>query len=335
MNTIRSIGLSGSGRQVAAVLDSGARGGPGTALMLGPYGGVPTRVLTAGSMTRPSWTPDDAGVWTVLDGTRVVRLRQDQTTGEVTTSDVDSAAVAAAAPGPITELRLSRSGVRVAMVVGGRVLVGVVQTAPDGRTTISHVQAVVTDRELVASSVDWQTGDSFVIGRNTSDSPVLLVHPDSGDVNALPSRNLSPPVSNVAATSTTVYATDSSGCGRSASGRTAAPSSGARWTAWPVVARTRSCPADNARYWTTWGSLGGRSAGSSGSGRPRRARGAAHVRRLRRAAGALVRALRGGAARRARAHPHHASRRGARLDAGPVRRCAAARGPAAQGARAG
>lgn len=211
MNTIRSIGLSGSGRQVAAVLDSGARGGPGTALMLGPYGGVPTRVLTAGSMTRPSWTPDDAGVWTVLDGTRVVRLRQDQTTGEVTTSDVDSAAVAAAAPGPITELRLSRSGVRVAMVVGGRVLVGVVQTAPDGRTTISHVQAVVTDRELVASSVDWQTGDSFVIGRNTSDSPVLLVHPDSGDVNALPSRNLSPPVSNVAATSTTVYATDSSG----------------------------------------------------------------------------------------------------------------------------
>ncbi|GAB3128957.1 MtrAB system accessory lipoprotein LpqB [Tsukamurella serpentis] len=211
MNTIRSIGLSGSGRQVAAVLDSGSRGGPGTALMLGPYGGVPTQVLTAGSMTRPSWAPDDIGVWTVLDGNRVVRLRQEQTTGEVTTSDVDSREVAATAPGPITELRLSRDGVRVALVVGGRVLVGVVQTAPNGQARITHLQSVVTDRELAATSVDWQTGDSFVIGRTTADSPVLSVHYDVGDVVALPSRNLSPPVTSIAASASSVYATDSSG----------------------------------------------------------------------------------------------------------------------------
>ncbi|RDB47781.1 MtrAB system accessory lipoprotein LpqB [Tsukamurella tyrosinosolvens] len=210
-NSIRSIGLSGSGRQVAAVLDAGARGGPGTALALAPYGGVPTQVLTAGSMTRPSWTPDDAGVWTVLDGTRVVRVRQDQTTGEVSTVDVDAGEVAAAAPGPITELRLSRDGVRVALVVGGRVLVGVVQTAPNGRIKIAHLASVVTDRELVASSVDWQTGDTIFIGRTTSDSPVLSVRYDSGEVTAVPSRNLSPPVYNVAVSTTAVYATDSSG----------------------------------------------------------------------------------------------------------------------------
>lgn len=209
--SVRSVGLSGSGRQVAAVLDSGARGGPGTALSIGPYGGVPTQVLTAGSMTRPSWTPDDAGVWTVLDGTRVVRVRQDQTTGEVTTADVDSGEVAAAAAGPITELRLSRDGVRVALVVGGRVLVGVVQTAPNGQARITHLAPVVTDRELVASSVDWQSGDTIFIGRNTSDSPVLSVRYDVGDVSAVPSRNLSPPVSNVAVSTTAVYATDSSG----------------------------------------------------------------------------------------------------------------------------
>lgn len=210
-NSIRSIGLSGSGRQVAAVLDAGARGGPGTALALAPYGGVPTQVLTAGSMTRPSWTPDDAGVWTVLDGTRVVRVRQDQTTGEVSTVDIDAGEVAAAAPGPITELRLSRDGVRVALVVGGRVLVGVVQTAPNGRIKIAHLASVVTDRELVASSVDWQTGDTIFIGRTTSDSPVLSVRYDSGEVTAVPSRNLSPPVYNVAVSTTAVYATDSSG----------------------------------------------------------------------------------------------------------------------------
>ncbi|GAA1014182.1 MtrAB system accessory lipoprotein LpqB [Nocardiopsis tropica] len=210
-NSIRSVGLSASGRQVAAVLDSGPRGGPGTALSIGPYGGVPTQVPTAGSMTRPSWMPDDATVWTVLDGTRVVRLRQDQTTGEVTPTDVDSAEVAAAAPGPITELRLSRDGVRVALIAGGKVLVGVILTKPDGQPTISRLQPVETDRDLAPASVDWQTGDTFVVGRNTTESPVLTVRYDAGDVIALPSRNLSPPVTMVAASLNTIYATDSSG----------------------------------------------------------------------------------------------------------------------------
>ncbi|GAA1097299.1 MtrAB system accessory lipoprotein LpqB [Tsukamurella spumae] len=210
--SIRSVGLSSSGRQVAAVLDAGARGGPGTSLMLGPYGGVPTQVLTAAvSMTRPSWTPDDTGVWTVVDGARVVKFRLDQTTGEVSSSDVDSGEVAAAAPGPITELRLSRDGVRVALVVGGRALVGVVQTTPTGQTRIAHLQSVITDREPAASSIDWQSGDQFVVGRNTSDSPVLMVRYDAGDTTPLPSRNLSPPVTSVAASISTVYATDSSG----------------------------------------------------------------------------------------------------------------------------
>ncbi len=209
--SIRSVGLSGSGRQVAAVQDTAARGGPGTALSLAPYGGVPTQVLTANAMTRPSWTPDETVVWTVLDGTRVVRVRQDQTTGEVTTSDVDSREVAAAAPGPITDLRLSRDGVRVAIVVGGLVLVGVVETAPNGQSRITNLASAVTDREPVASSVDWQTGDQIFIGRNTSDSPVLSVKYDEGEGVALPSRNLSPPVSSVAGTANVVYATDSSG----------------------------------------------------------------------------------------------------------------------------
>ncbi|CAM3929337.1 Lipoprotein LpqB [Tsukamurella ocularis] len=209
--SIRSVGLSSSGRQVAAVLDAGGRGGPGTALALAPYGGVPTQVLTAGTMTRPSWTPDDAGVWTVLDGTRVVRVRQDQTTGEVSTADVDASEVAAVAPGPITDLRLSRDGVRAALVVGGTVLVGVVQAAPNGQTKLAHLTSVVTDREPAASSVDWQTGDTIFIGRNTSDSPVLSVRYDFGEIATLPSRNLSPPVYNVAVSMTSVYATDSSG----------------------------------------------------------------------------------------------------------------------------
>ncbi|ADG77710.1 Lipoprotein LpqB OS=Tsukamurella paurometabola (strain ATCC 8368 / DSM / CCUG 35730 / CIP 100753/ JCM 10117 / KCTC 9821 / NBRC 16120 / NCIMB 702349 / NCTC 13040) OX=521096 GN=lpqB PE=3 SV=1 [Tsukamurella paurometabola] len=208
---IRSVGLSASGRQVAAVLDSGPRGGPGTSLTIGPYGGVPTQVLSAGAMTRPTWMPDDATVWTVLDGNRVVRLRQDQTTGEVTSSDVDSAEVAAAAPGPITELRLARDGVRVALIAGGKALVGVVLTKPDGQSMISRLQQVVTDRDLAPSSIDWQTGDAFVVGRSTTESPVLTVHYDYGESLAVPSRNLSPPVSMVAASTSRVYATDSSG----------------------------------------------------------------------------------------------------------------------------
>lgn len=208
---IRSVGLSGSGRMVAAVQDTGTRGGPGTALSIGPYGGVPTQVLTAPSMTRPSWTPDDTTVWTVLDGNRVVRVRQDQTTGEITTTDVDSGEVAAAAPGPITELRLSRDGVRVALVVGGVVLVGVVETVPNGQSRITRLAPAITDREPVALSIDWKSGDQLFVGRNTSDSPVLTVMYDVGTGVALPSRNLSPPVSNISGTMNAVYATDSSG----------------------------------------------------------------------------------------------------------------------------
>ncbi|GAA4408330.1 MtrAB system accessory lipoprotein LpqB [Tsukamurella soli] len=212
LKTIRSVGLSGTGREVAAVLDTGAQGpGQGTALVIGPYGGVPTQVLVAGTMTRPSWMPDDATVWTVLDGTRVVRLRQDQATGEITEMDVDSSEVAAIAPGPITDLRLSRDGVRVAMIVGGKVLVGVVQQKSTGQSMIAHLQQVAIDRDMSASSIDWNAGDNFVIGRTTSDSPVLSVRYDSGDVTPLPSRNLSPPISMVAASQNTVYATDSSG----------------------------------------------------------------------------------------------------------------------------
>ncbi|MDF0529045.1 MtrAB system accessory lipoprotein LpqB [Tsukamurella sp. 8F] len=212
LTNIQSVGMSGSGRRVAAVLDTRDRGPDQAAsLLVGAYGGVPTQVLTARSMTRPSWMPDDATLWTVLDGNRVVRLRQDQSTGEVTQMDVDSSEVAPAAPGPITALRLSRDGVRVALVVGGKVLVGVVQQKTNGQPMIAHLQQIATDRDMSASSVDWVSGDEFVVGRTTSDSPVLSVRYDSGDVTALPSRNLSPPVSTVAATQNDVYAADSSG----------------------------------------------------------------------------------------------------------------------------
>ncbi|MGV0803526.1 LpqB family beta-propeller domain-containing protein, partial [Mycolicibacterium elephantis] len=78
-------------------------------------GGPASQVLDARSLTRPSWSLDNA-IWVVVEGNTILRVIQDAS-GQPARIPVDSTRVSARFPGVITELQLSRDGTRAAMVV--------------------------------------------------------------------------------------------------------------------------------------------------------------------------------------------------------------------------
>ena len=164
--------------------------------------------LTAGSFTRPTWEPSDAAddpsraVWTVADGT-VVRVTT-QAQGGWAASPVDSSATAPY--GPITDLRLSRDGTRVAIVAGGHLLIGAVV---DDQGSVSIRQLTQIQPTLLGvTKVDWLGQDQLVVATNVLSS----VSVDGMKVDQYSSANLTTTVTALAASqSGPVLAVDSAG----------------------------------------------------------------------------------------------------------------------------
>ena len=87
-------------------------------LRVGPAGGeLAVAPLDAVTMTRPTWRTSGTEVWTVIDGRTVVGVALSGA-GPPLTYPVDATELTRL--GPISQLRLSRDGVRVAAVIGGR-----------------------------------------------------------------------------------------------------------------------------------------------------------------------------------------------------------------------
>ncbi|MCX5044548.1 MtrAB system accessory lipoprotein LpqB [Aldersonia sp. NBC_00410] len=205
VNNMRTAALSRDGNYVAAVVDSG-RPAPASALMVGSYGGGAFPVAEGGTITRPSWAADDGSAWAVLDGTRVVRAVRDRDTGQVSLNDVDASAVNGL--GPISELRLSRDGVRAAMIVDGKVYVAVVVPQPNGAPALRSPQLIAVGLGSPALSLDWSTSEMLVVARATPDTPVAMVAVDGSRFDTLPGRNLTAPVSSVDASAMIEYVAD-------------------------------------------------------------------------------------------------------------------------------
>ncbi len=180
---------------------------PQTALVVGTYDGNVATALEAQSVTRPSWGVDGASVWAVVNGSTVVRVVRETGTGKLTTMNVESGALGAIG-GPITELRLSRDGVRAAMIIDGKVYVATVVQMPDGAYSLTSPRAIAHGLGGPAISLDWSTGDTVVVARGGSDVPVVQLAVDGSRMDSLPSRNLTAPVTAVDATSTTEYVAD-------------------------------------------------------------------------------------------------------------------------------
>ena len=218
-HNLRSVGLSENGQLVAAVADSGQPPpAPKQTLVVGSYDGASTFSVEQGdTFTRPSWTADGDAVWTVIDGTRVIRVVHDRATGNVSKQDVDSSALTVAEPSstdpalrlPITDLRISRDGARAAIIAGGKVYMAVVVAQPDGNFSLVSPQPVVVDSSATAVSIDWTSSDMLVVAREGDVTPVNSVFIDGSELTPLSSQNLTSPVRMVSAAPDTLYAADS------------------------------------------------------------------------------------------------------------------------------
>ncbi|MGZ4575569.1 MAG: MtrAB system accessory lipoprotein LpqB [Mycobacteriaceae bacterium] len=199
-NSLLTAAISNDGQQVAAVSAtpepaSGSR----VQLLVGGLGGLTAATAASGNaMTRPSWSSDARAVWVAVDGTTVIRAVREPTTGQVSSSSVDVGSITSLG-GPITALRLSRDGVRAGLVVGGQVYVAVVTRSQSGGVALISPKLVAPGLADTAVSLDWSSAGTLVLAVRSDDSPVVTVGVDGAQVQALPSRNLSPPVRVVSA----------------------------------------------------------------------------------------------------------------------------------------
>ncbi|WP_172798282.1 MtrAB system accessory lipoprotein LpqB [Mycobacterium sp. GA-1285] len=201
--------VSRTGQEVASIVTQ-RPGAPDMAssMWVGALGGAASQVLDARSLSRPSWSLDNA-VWAVIDGNNVVRVIQDAS-GQPARIPVDSTPVSSRFPGVITELQLSRDGTRAALVVEGQVILAGVEQTPGGGYALTYPRRLGYGLRNTVVSLSWRTGDDIVVSRTDPQNPVSYVNLDGVNSDG-PSRNLLMPVTTVAANPSTVYVADARG----------------------------------------------------------------------------------------------------------------------------
>lgn len=157
--------------------------------------------LAASTLTRPTWMlgASNAGsneVWTVQNGVEVVRVvrtaNESWAPSPVISSELHSFG------STITDLRLSRDGVRVAAVISGQVVVASVVRAKD--TVSIHAPRILRTGELTTVvGVDWLNQDTLVVATGQADRPVVNVPVDGFEANAYNRSNLDSAITAIAA----------------------------------------------------------------------------------------------------------------------------------------
>jgi hypothetical protein len=189
---VASAAASNDGQRMAAVTRA-----DGKQLMVGRAGAaLEATGLRAEAMTRPSWTPTGGEVWTVLDGSRIARVTFDPS-GRSSERQVDGTALSML--GPIVDLRLSRDGMRVAAVVAGQLAVGAVVRSAAGDVSVRNVRMLRSGDLTDLVALSWRTSDQIAVVGRRPDRAVEVVMVDGLDWQSLPTNNLTPPLSAVAA----------------------------------------------------------------------------------------------------------------------------------------
>ena len=195
---------------VALVAQDGASADPAVPRMRLLTGAGGSELAASGiearSLARPSWTPDSSEVWSVADGATVVRATRAGPPGAVRPLPVDASGLVAAgvtaapgALGPLSALRISPDGARVALVSGGRVLVAAIARDGAGNARLGSVAALRPESLDQVLDVGWTRTDQIVAVGNRADRPVTLVSVDGLDLESLSTTNITPPVTAVAA----------------------------------------------------------------------------------------------------------------------------------------
>ena len=145
-------------------------------------------------------------MWTVADGTRVLRTVESAATGTLTTGEVE-VELPEGVDGNISVLRLSRTGTRVVMVIDGSLYTGIVRREASGERSVVNVYEYAHELDGSVISAEWRPDGSLLVGTTTS-TPVMRVEQDGSSMTAMSSGNISAPVVAVAASPSTLYVTD-------------------------------------------------------------------------------------------------------------------------------
>lgn len=161
--TLNSVAVSLDGSKMAGISHRKSN----DQLFIGQAGKTLSRRFVARSLTTPTWGGQSGEVWTVRNGTDVIAVPAD---GNAQAVKVPAPSVSRFAP--ITELRLSRDGTRVALVgKGGRLYVGRVSRSADN-VTIDGLQQLAPGH-IGFTTVCWANGDQVIaLGPNTTFSVV-------------------------------------------------------------------------------------------------------------------------------------------------------------------
>lgn len=162
----------------------------------GSDGGMAEVPLQARTMSRPSWTPTGDELWTVLDSDVVARVLVDDA-GTLRSGQVNAGELVAL--GPVSDLRLSRDGMRVAAVVGGGLYSAAVVRSIDGEVAIRNIRRLrpVELGDVVAA--DWRSADSVVAITRGGERLVGQVTVDGLSFQPVLGNNLTPPLTAVTA----------------------------------------------------------------------------------------------------------------------------------------
>ncbi|MFT3717048.1 MAG: LpqB family beta-propeller domain-containing protein [Gordonia sp. (in: high G+C Gram-positive bacteria)] len=201
---LRSAAVSAGQARVAAVADRDGR----QVLLDGPYGGDVREITTGGAITTPTFGASDDTAYTLVDG----RPMQWTTEGDAPNLvPLDIAAVTAVDPSPITSIRVSPDGVRVALVVGGKVLLAALATNDRGVPALTGVHPASVGVSDPVRAIGWGGRTTVYLVRDSDDAPVMRISVSGLPASTLVSGNLKAPVSAVSATRAKVYAADSRG----------------------------------------------------------------------------------------------------------------------------
>ena len=160
---VDGVALSPSGPQLAVrTRRSGSVDEVRIGALRGPFG---EPVLRAPGLTSLSWGPGEQGLWVLQPGPpAVVWQVPGGEGGDRTPQRVPLRAPATA--GPLSALKVSRDGARIALVFGGRLYVGRVEPTgplPDGVPGWRISDVALISRELEGvKDVAWQSGTSLV-----------------------------------------------------------------------------------------------------------------------------------------------------------------------------
>jgi hypothetical protein len=147
------------------------------------------------TFSRPTWRPSGTELWTVVNGRSVVGVALSGT-GPPLSYSVDATELVRL--GPISQLRLSRDGVRVAAVIGGRLVVAAVVTE-SGTISLRHPQVLREGNLPPTASVDWARPELLVVASAGPVAQVSSVSVDGLTRRQLSSTNLTGPLTDIVA----------------------------------------------------------------------------------------------------------------------------------------